>query len=100
MDLAKSILAKETEAHTADGVRQKASGEGDAIQTLAKAQASRYQQLVSALVEKNVTPDVAAMVVQTQLRTENIGGKDSKIVTYVEGGASASVIVSAGSSTK
>jgi len=99
VDLAKSLLAKETELHTAEGVRQKASGEGDAIETLAKAQSSRYQKLVSALVDKNVSPDVAARVVETQLRTENIGGKDSKIVTYVEGGASASVMIP-GSSTK
>jgi len=98
-DLAKALLAKETEAHKADGVRQKASGEGDAIKTLAEAQSSRYDQLVGSLVKHRVNPDVAAGVVQTQLRTENIGGKDSKIVTYVEGGASASVMVT-GSSTK
>jgi len=90
--LAKSLLEKETQRHTAEGVRQKALGEGDAIETLADAQSSRYQKLVNALVEKRVTPDAAALVIQTQLRTENI--RDSKVTTYVEGGASASVMVS------
>jgi len=93
--LANALLAKETELHTAEGVRQKAAGESDAIKKLADAQSQRYQQLVSALIEKGVTPNVAAAVVQTHLRTENIGGKDSKIVTYVEGGAEASVMVPA-----
>lgn len=94
--LAQALLAKETERHTAEGVRQKAEGERDAILARAAGESSRYERLVTALVAKGVTPDVAAGVVQTQLRTENIGGKDSKIVTYVEGGASASVMVSPG----
>src|SRR3990167_4318456 len=93
-NLAKALLTKETERHTADGVRQKAFGERDAILARAAGESSRYTQLVDALVGKGVTADVAAGVVQTQLRTENIGGKDSKVVTYVEGGASTGVMVS------
>lgn len=98
--LAKALLAKETELHTAAGVRQKAEGERDAILARATGESRRYEQLATALVNKGVTPDVAAGVVQTQLRTENIGGKDSKIVTYVEGSASASVMVPASPPTK
>lgn len=96
-DLAKALLAKETKFHEAEGVRKEADGVSYAIQKRAEGESSRYDRLVTALVAKRVTPDVAAGVVQTQLRTENIGGKDSKIVTYVEGGASASVMVPAGS---
>lgn len=98
-ELAKAFMAKETQAHTAEGVRKEAEGKRDAIEAVAKAESSRYERLVSALVNKGVTPDVAAGVVQTQLRTENIGGKDSKVVTYVEGGSLASVMVNASSPT-
>lgn len=98
VDLAKALLAKETELHTAEGVRQKAFGERDALIERAKGESSRFDQLMKALIEKGVDANVAAEVVRTQLRTENIGGKDSKITTYVEGEASASVMVSASSS--
>lgn len=91
--LAKALLAKETELHTAEGVRQKAFGERDADKARAEGYRSRYLLPVQALIGMNVSPNVAAEVLATQLRTENIGGKDSKIVTYVEGGASASVMV-------
>lgn len=89
--LADSLLKKETELHTADGVRQKALGERDAILERATAESSRYVQLVNALVSKGVHPDVAAQVMATQLRTENIRG--SNITTYVEGGGSATIMV-------
>lgn len=90
-DLAKALLAQETERHTADGVRQKALGERDAILERATAESSRYVQLVNALVSKGVHPDVAAQVMATQLRTENI--RDGKVTTYVEGAASATIMV-------
>lgn len=89
--LADSLLRKETELHTADGVREKAFGERDAILERATAESSRYMQLVDALVGKGVHPDVAAQVMATQLRTENI--RDGKVTTYVEGGASATIMV-------
>lgn len=92
-DLAKALRAKETKLREADGVRAEADGVRDAILARARGESNRYQQLVEALVANGVTPDVAAEVVRTQLRTENIAGKDSKITTYIEGGASASVLV-------
>ena len=100
VDLAKALLAKETELHTAEGVRQKAYGVRDAKLAIAKGESSRLTQMMEALTGQKVDPNVAAEVLRTQLRTENIGGKDSKIVTYVEGGASASVMVDASPPTK
>ena len=95
--LAEALLAKETELHTAEGVRQKAYGVRDATLAQAEGESSRYERLVNALVSKGVDANVAAQVVLTQLRTENI--RDSKVTTYVEGGASASIMVPASSST-
>ena len=84
--LAASLLAKQTEFHTAQGLRQKAFGERDAKIARAAGESSRTSQIVKTLIDLRVTPDVAAGVLETQLRTENIGGKDSKITTYIEGG--------------
>ncbi|MGB3922273.1 MAG: hypothetical protein WBL19_03345 [Minisyncoccia bacterium] len=92
-DLAKALLAKQTEFHTAEGVRQKADGERDALMRVAEGESNRYTRLATALVDKGVTPDVAARVVETQLRTENI--RDGKVTTYVEGGSPASIMVPA-----
>ncbi len=83
-ELAKALLAKETESHAAEGVRQKAFGERDAAKARAEGDASRYELPLQALTSKGVHADVAAGVILTQLRTENI--RDSKITTYVEGG--------------
>ena len=90
--LAEALLAKETESHLAEGVRQRADGESYAIEKRAQGEEGRYRRLASALIKEKVTPDVAAEVIRTQLRTENIG--NSKVTTYVEGGASASVMIS------
>ena len=46
---------------------------------------------MTALKAHNVDANVAAGVLGTMVRTKNIG--DSNITTYVEGGASASVMV-------
>lgn len=92
-NLAQAIRAKATEFHIAEGVRARADGERDAIQRRAEAESARYQKLAEALIKQGVTANVAAEVVRTQLRTENIAGEKSKITTYIEGGASASVLV-------
>lgn len=92
-NLAKALLAKETELHTAEGVRQKAFGERDAAKARAEGDTNRFAMPVEALVKLKVDPNIAANVLATQLRTENI--RDSKVTTYVEGGASASVMVNA-----
>ncbi len=84
--LAEAILTMETERHTAEGVRQKAAGERDAIFKVAEGEANRSEQLVTALIKKGVTPDVAARVVETQFRMEQI--HNSGLGVYVEGGAS------------
>ncbi|OGG47583.1 hypothetical protein A2761_00020 [Candidatus Kaiserbacteria bacterium RIFCSPHIGHO2_01_FULL_51_33] len=93
--LAQALLAKEIELHTAEGERQKAYGVRDAINARGTGEAGRYTKLVTALIDNGVHPNVAAEVVRTQLRTENIGGKESKVVTYVEGGGDSSVMVPA-----
>lgn len=89
--LAKSLLAKETEAHTAEGVRKKAEGERDAKIANAMGDSAEVEKLMSAFVGKGVDPNVAARTLETILRTKNIG--TSKITTYVEGGSPASVMV-------
>jgi len=92
-ELAKAVQANEIQKRMADGIRAEAYGARDALIAKATGEASRYDQLVRALIDKGVTPDTAARVLETDLRTANIGGKDSKVRTYIEGGASASVIV-------
>lgn len=96
--LADALLSKETQAHTAEGVRQKAFGERDAAKAQAEGDTSRFAMPIEALVKLKVDPNVAANVLATQLRTENI--RDSKVTTYVEGGASASVMIQASQSTQ
>ncbi len=92
-DLATAYRQREIMRRRADGVREEALGVRDAIEARAKGESMRYQQLVAALVEKGVNPNVAAEVLRTDLRTANI--RDSNVRTYVEGGASASVMVTA-----
>ncbi len=89
--LAEALLAKETQLRVAEGVREESYGVRDSLKAKAEGESSRYNQLMDALVGKGVNPNGAAEVLRTQIRTENIGG--SGITTYVEGGASASVMV-------
>lgn len=97
-NLAEALLAKEIEGHKADGVRQKAEGERDAKVANATGDSSFVNQVMTALKAHNVDANVAAKVLETMIRTKNIGG--SQITTYVEGGASASVMVNPSTSTK
>ncbi|MBI5405723.1 hypothetical protein HY972_01665 [Candidatus Kaiserbacteria bacterium] len=96
--LALALLAKETEFHNAEGVRQKAYGERDAKLATAVGDSGRVNQVMTSFVDKRVDPNVAAEVIKTMLRTENI--RDSKVTTYVEGGTSASVMVPASPPTQ
>ncbi|MFA6519790.1 MAG: hypothetical protein WCT41_03160 [Candidatus Paceibacterota bacterium] len=89
--LAKALLAKETELHAAEGVRQKSLGERDSKVANATGDSSLVTQVMDAFTKHNVDANVAAGVLETMVRTKNIGG--SQITTYVEGGASASVMV-------
>lgn len=91
--LSDAILSKETESRLAAGVKAKADGESYAITSVAQGQASRFEKLMQALIGKGVHPNIAADVVRTQIRTENIGGVDSKITTYIEGEARTPVMV-------
>lgn len=91
-DLSTAILAKETEFHTAEGVRETSYGERDAILAVASGESKRFETLMEALVKKGVEPNVAAHVVETQLRMENLA--KTHLTTYVEGGASTPVLVS------
>lgn len=89
--LADALLAKETEFHTAEGVREKAKGERDRILFVREGEAARYDALLSALIKNGVDPNVAAQVAATQIRMEQVAA--SKLTTYVEGGASAQPVV-------
>jgi len=93
--LALALLAKETEFYKAEGVRAEADGARDSIKSRAEGEANRFEILMKALVDKGVDPNIAADVVKTQLRMEGV--RDSNLGTYVEGGASASVMIPAAS---
>jgi len=83
--LADALLAKETESHLAEGVRQKAGGERDAFQARGSGEANRYAALMLALVDKGVNPNVAAEVIRTQIEMEQLHG--AGVSTYVRGQA-------------
>jgi len=85
-DFRDAARIRELERMQAQGAVEKAKGEAEAKERVAKAEALRYGLLVKELIERDVDPNVAASVLGQQVRTENIGR--SKIVTYVEGGAS------------
>ena len=92
--LAEALLAKETKHHEAEGIREEAYGKRDATEALGKGESDRFDRMVAALVKHKVDPNIAAQVVATQLRMENVRG--SKLTTYVEGGESrASIMVPA-----
>jgi len=92
---ADAFLASEKEKQLARGSREKAYGERDALIALGKGQAAMGEEFLKMLTQKGVAPNVAAQVLATKLRTENIGG--SRITTYVEGGGTrTSVMVPAG----
>lgn len=97
--LAEALLAKQTEFHRAEGVREAAYGKRDADIAIADGEAARFKKPIEAITGLGVTKDVAADVLRTDLRTRNIGGKDSKIVTYVEGGEQRSSILVPSSAT-
>ena len=94
-ELAAALLAKEIERHKAKGVREKAAGARDAELMQVEAEKRQFGDLTGALKSHGVHANVAARVVETYLRTGNIAGRDSSITTYVEGGASSSVMVPA-----
>jgi len=89
--LAEALLAKETKRHEAEGIREEAYGKRDATEALGKGESERFDLMVAALVKHKVDPNIAAQVVATQLRMENVRG--SKLTTYVEGGESRSSIM-------
>lgn len=91
--LAESALEQQTQKNLADGVRAKADGERDAKIANATGDASLVDQFMQAMKKHGVDSNVAATVLGTKIRTENVGG--GKITTYVEGGASSSVMVQA-----
>ncbi len=82
--LAASLLAKETERHTAEGVRERAYGDRDAKLANATGDSARIDQMLTSLVSKEVDPNVAAQTLETIFRTENIS-KMPGLATYVEG---------------
>lgn len=85
LELAQALRAEETQRHLAEGVRREAEGERDAILARATGESSRYNQLVTALIDKGVSANVAAGVIETDFRTANIGSASSKVTAYVEG---------------
>lgn len=85
-EYADAFLASEKAIQLARGARETAAGERDAQIAVAKGEKERGSMFVQALIELGVTPDVAASIFETQVRTGNI--RDSNITTYVEGGGS------------
>lgn len=85
-DLAAAAREKETERLRADGVRQRALGRRDADKEIAAGHAALFGLPVEALTKLGVSPDAAARVLETDMRTRNIGGESSKVTTYIEGG--------------
>lgn len=94
LPLAQALLQKEIEYHKAEGYREKKKGEADGVRYVAEAEEQRLRSLATGLVGGGVPKSEVAGVVDTYLRTSNI--RDSKLTTYVEGGASASVMIPAG----
>lgn len=91
--LAEALLAKETQRHAAEGVREGAYGERDALLASANGEATRYELLLDKMIEKGVDSNVAAQVLRTQIEMEQLSG--SGVTTYVRGGTETGVMVNA-----
>jgi hypothetical protein len=59
---------------------------------IAGAEADRFGKLIKAQTDNGVGADVAAHTVRDDVRTANVGGKDSKITTWVDGANSVPTI--------
>ncbi|MEX0933989.1 MAG: hypothetical protein WD003_01880 [Candidatus Paceibacterota bacterium] len=92
---AEALQAKETKKLLAEGVREKAKGDADAIRTVALAEGIRFVRLVGTQKRLGVTPDVAAETVRSILTAEQVSGEKSKITTWVTDGSRALVSVPA-----
>ncbi|MFP4616591.1 MAG: hypothetical protein ACLFNR_00305 [Candidatus Paceibacterota bacterium] len=97
-DLSASIPARQTNFWKAEGVREEAYGNRDAMVAQGTGEADRFKNLVNSLIKQGTDPNIAAQVVETMLRTENI--RDGQVSTYVEGGSRSSVMVPAGEQSK
>jgi hypothetical protein len=93
-DLVKAIQAKEVEERRAEGLVKKGIGEKEYDIQRAEGKARLFGDPVKALTDLEVDTNVAAEVLRTQIRTENLAGLNSKITTYIEGDSSASIMVS------
>jgi len=93
----KATKAKELEKLRAEGAVEKAKGVAEAIRLRAQAERVRGRQFVRGMSSTGVSPDVAAQVLNSQVRGELLAGPDSKITTLVEGGGSAIVAIPSGS---
>ncbi len=89
--IADAMLAQETKRLEAEGAREEAFGKRDALKAVAEGESARFERLVKAMIAEGVDKNVAAQVVAMQVRMENV--RDSKLTTYVEGGAGASIMV-------
>ena len=83
-ELSDSLLKKQIEQHTAEGVREEAYGIRDAIMAKGFGESERYTNIIDSLIQKGIDPETAAGFLETLMRTENIKG--SKVNTYVESG--------------
>lgn len=77
--------AKEINRQKADGLREKARGERDALKYVASGQAERWNLSIQRLIDRGVEPNVAAQVVANQIQAEAVGGEESKVTTWVQG---------------
>jgi regulator of protease activity HflC (stomatin/prohibitin superfamily) len=99
---AKEIAVKQGEgriaAAEADAMvtRKAATAQAEAEERLAIARGARIRETVAQIAGSLGSPDVVAREVGRVLQTEALTGKDSKITTWVEGGAGAQPVLPIG----
>ncbi len=86
-NLSKAIRLKETRRNEADALREEAYGIRDAAKAKAEGESSRFDQTIYAMRKHDVDPNVAAGVMETQLRMESVS--KSQLTTYMEGSSRA-----------
>ena len=89
--LAQALRQRQTEYYRAQGVREESYGKRDFTMETRKGYAKGIEMSLDAIIAKGVAPNVAADILGIALRTENI--RDSKVLTYVEGGSKSSVLI-------
>ena len=87
-ETSKALAASEKARLLAEAAAQRAEGEAKADNIRAKARVADIVETVADLINKGVSPDVAAQVAHGVGRAERFTRSDSKITTLVDGGGS------------